>query len=123
MIIADTDVLIDYLHDRGEAEAVEFSLRRGVLRTTVITRFELLSGAKTARQLARVQQLLDAIPSLELGDQAADTASEIRRSLERSGAAIGMADSLIAGIVLSAGGDLLTPNRRHFERVPGLKLT
>jgi hypothetical protein len=42
--------------------------------------------------------------------------------LERSGAAIGMADSLIAGIVLSAGGDLLTRNRRHFERVPGLKL-
>jgi predicted nucleic acid-binding protein len=112
MIVADTDVLIDYLHDRGEADAVDFSLSRGVLRTTVITRFELLSGAKTARQQARVRQLLDAIPSLDLDDQAADTASEIRRSLERSGATIGMADSLIAGIVLSAGGDLLTRNRR-----------
>lgn len=123
MIVADTDVLIDYLHDRGEAEAVEFSLRRGALRTTVITRFELLSGAKTAKQLARVRQLLDAIPSLDLDDQAADTASGIRRSLERFGATIGMADSLIAGIVLSAGGDLLTRNRRHFERVPGLRLT
>lgn len=123
MIVADTDVLIDYLHDRGEAEAVEFSLGRGALRTTVITRFELLSGAKTAKQLACVRQLLDAIPSLDLDDQAADAASEIRRSLERSGATIGMADSLIAGIVLSAGGDLLTRNRRHFERVPGLRLT
>jgi tRNA(fMet)-specific endonuclease VapC len=123
MIVADTDVLIDYLHDRGEAEAVEFSLRRGALRTTVITRFELLSGAKTAKQLTRVRQLLDAIPSLDLDAQAADAASEIRRSLERSGATIGMADSLIAGTVLSAGGDLLTRNRRHFERVPGLRLT
>jgi tRNA(fMet)-specific endonuclease VapC len=122
MIVADTDVLIDYLHGRGEAEAVEVSLSRGVLRTTVITRFELLSGAKTAKQLARVRQLLDAIPSLDLEDPAADTASEIRRALERSGATIGMADSLIAGIVLSAGGDLLTRNRRHFERVPGLNL-
>ncbi len=121
MIVADTDVLIDYLHGRGEAEAVEFSLGRGVLRTTVITRFELLSGAKQAKQLTRVHQLLDAIPSLDLDDQAADTASEIRRSLERIGATIGMADSLIAGIVLSAGGDLLTRNRRHFERVPGLR--
>jgi predicted nucleic acid-binding protein len=110
MIVADTDVLIDYLHDRGEAEAVEFSLRRGVLRTTVITRLGLLSGAKTA------------IPSLDLDDQAAGSASEIRRSLEHSGGTIGMADSLIAGIVLSAGGEFLTRNRRHFERVPGLKL-
>jgi len=96
MIVADTDVLIDYLHGRGEAETVEVSLSRGVLRTTVITRFELLSGAKTT--------------------------SEIRRALEHSGATVGMADSLIAGIVLSAGGDLLTRNRRHFERVAGLRL-
>jgi tRNA(fMet)-specific endonuclease VapC len=123
MIVADTDVLIDYLHGRGEAEAVEVSLRRGVLRTTVITRFELLSGAKTAKQLARVRQLLDAIPFLYLDDPAADAASEIRRSVERSGATIGMADSLIAGIVLSAGGDSLRRNRHDFERVPGLRLT
>jgi predicted nucleic acid-binding protein len=33
-----------------------------------------------------------------------------------------MADSLIAGIVLAARGILLTRNRRHFERVPGLSL-
>jgi predicted nucleic acid-binding protein len=33
-----------------------------------------------------------------------------------------MADSLIAGIVTSNGGTLLTRNRRHFERIPGLKL-
>jgi predicted nucleic acid-binding protein len=33
-----------------------------------------------------------------------------------------MADSLIAGIVTSNGGALLTRNRRHFERVPGMRL-
>ena len=52
----------------------------------------------------------------------AGAASEIRRSLERSGNPIGMADSLIAGIVTSNGGTLLTRNRRHFERVPGMRL-
>jgi predicted nucleic acid-binding protein len=40
----------------------------------------------------------------------------------RSGNPIGMADSLIAGIVMSTGGRLLTRNRHHFERIPGLKL-
>jgi tRNA(fMet)-specific endonuclease VapC len=101
---------------------VERLLRVGALRTTVISRFELLSGARNPKQLARLVQLLGAIPSLELDDAAADAASEIRRSLERSGKTIGMADSLIAGIVTSNGGTLLTRNRRHFEPVPGITL-
>jgi tRNA(fMet)-specific endonuclease VapC len=122
MTIADTDVLIDYLAGKGEADAVERLLRHGALRTTVISRFELLSGAKNAKQLARLVQLLEAVPSLELDDAVADAASEIRRSLERSGNPIGMADSLIAGIVTANGGTLLTRNRRHFERIPGMKL-
>lgn len=122
MIIADTDVLIDFLAGKGEADAVEQLLHRGALRTTVISRFELLSGAKNPRQLSRLVQLLGAVPSLELNDTAADAASEIRRSLERAGQSIGMADSLIAGIVTSNEGTLLTRNRRHFERVPNLKL-
>jgi tRNA(fMet)-specific endonuclease VapC len=120
--IADTDVLIDYLAGKGESDAVERLLQLGALRTTVISRFELLSGARSPKQLAVLMRLLAAVPSLELDDFAADAASEIRRSLERSGAGIGMADSLIAGIALRHGGALLTRNRRHFERVPGLTL-
>jgi predicted nucleic acid-binding protein len=54
MTIADTDVLIDFLAGKGEANAVERMLRRGVLRTTVINRFELLSGGKSSKQLARL---------------------------------------------------------------------
>ena len=122
MTIADTDVLIDYLAGKGEADAVERLLRHGALRTTVISRFELLSGAKNAKQLARLVQLLEAVPSLGLDDAAADAASEIRRSLERSGNPIGMADSLIAGIVTANGGTLRTRTRRHFERIPGRTL-
>jgi predicted nucleic acid-binding protein len=46
----------------------------------------------------------------------------VRRALENRGDAIGMGDSLIAGIVLQNGGTLLTRNRRHFERVEGLRI-
>ena len=122
MIVADTDVLIDFLAGKGEADAVEQLLRRGALRTTVISRFELLSGAKSSRQLARVTQLLGGVPSLHLDDASADAAGEIRKALEATGKAIGMADSLIAGIVTTHNGTLLTRNRRHFERVPGMRL-
>jgi predicted nucleic acid-binding protein len=122
MTIADTDVLIDFLSNRGEAARVHDLLARGVLYTTVITRFELLSGAKNPRALGRLMDLLDAVPALDLDTGAADAASEIRRSLEQVGHYLGMADSLIAGIVLSNGGTLFTRNLQHFERVQGLKL-
>jgi len=123
MTVADTDVLIDFLTGVGPAvEIVAAELGRGSLRTTAITRFELLSGARSPRQEAAIVQLLASIPALPLDEVAADRAAEVRRSLDRSGAAIGMADSLIAGIVLQHGATLLTRNRRHFERVPALQI-
>ena len=123
MIVADTDVLIDFLAGRDPgAGRIALELTTRHLRTTVITRFELLAGARDARQKAAVQQLLDAVPALALDAEAADRAAEVRRVLDEGGTPIGMGDSLIAGIVLANAGMLLTRNRRHFERVPGLSL-
>src|SRR5579871_3007879 len=85
-------------------------------RPTVINRFELLLGAANPKQRARVSGLLEAVPALMLDDRAADAAGEIGRVLARSGRPIGMADSLIAGIVVSSGGTLLTRNCHPFER-------
>lgn len=123
MTIADTDVLIDSLRGAQPATAqVRTELERGSLCTTVISRFELLSGARTPRQEATIRELLAAIVSLPVDEEAADRAAQVRRSLERFGEPIGMADSLIAGIALARGAALLTRNRRHFGRVPGLRL-
>lgn len=124
MIVADTDVLIDYLsgHDPG-AERVAFELERGDLATTVVSRFELLSGIRTARHDRTVRDLLDALDTLPVDRVAADEAAAIRRALERAGTPIGMGDSLIAGIVKTRRGLLLTINRRHFDKVEGLSLS
>lgn len=124
MRVADTDVLIDYLAGSAEAMAarVAAELARGTLRTTVVTRFELFAGARTSRQQGILRQLLAAVPALALDAAAADRAAEVRRELEARGEPIGMGDSLIAGIVLVHDGTLLTRNRRHFERVAGLRL-
>ena len=121
MTIADTDVLIDYLAGKGEAGAVERLLRQGALRTTVITRFELLSGAKNAKQLARLVQLLDGGPVARAQRCRSRRCRRYPPVPGKTGNPIGMADSLIAGIVATHGGTLLTRNRRHFERVPGIR--
>jgi tRNA(fMet)-specific endonuclease VapC len=122
VVVADSDVLIDFLTGRGPgAEAVRTALRAGDLVTTVISRFELLSGAQSARQEAKLRLLLERLPALGLDEVAADRVAEVRRSLDRSGEPIGMGDSLVAGIVLANDLALLTRNVKHFSRVRGLR--
>lgn len=123
MIVADSDVLIDFLRGSGATAArVESELRRGGLCTTAVNRFELLSGAKGVRQHAVILDLLAALETLPLDHAAADRAASFRRELERAGEPIGMADSLIAGIVAIQNGVLLTRNVKHYRRIKALSL-
>jgi tRNA(fMet)-specific endonuclease VapC len=123
MIIADTDVLIDFLRGKSPAaDRVALELRAGSLATTVVSAFELRSGARSERQRKAVGELLDAIAVVPFGPEEAAHAADVRLGLEAHGAGLGMADYLIAGTCLSRRAILLTRNRKHFERVPGLAL-
>ena len=122
MIIADTDVLIDFLHGRGEADRVAFELEHG-LATTVVTAFELWTGsAGSSKREKAVSRLLDALDIIPLHTAASKTAADLRYSLQREGRTIGMADALIAGICIESQAILLTRNRKHFESIPRLTL-
>ena len=92
------------------------------LATTAVTRFELLVGARSDAQRASVLAPVEGVATLLPNAASADQAAAVRRRLDGEGVAIGMADALIAGITLQRRGILLTRNRRHFERVPGLAL-
>ena len=123
MMVADTDVLIDFLQGaEPAARRIALELEHQALVTTVITRFELLAGARYGRQRRLMGELLSALPCLPLDEAAADRAAAVRQTLVAAGIDIGMGDSLIAGIVLVHRGILRTRNRRHFERVPELAL-
>ena len=122
MILADTDVLIDFLEGKGEADRVLAELGKESLATTTITRYELLAGAATEEQRNAIRQLLDCVTALPLDAAASDRAAEAWRLLESRGERIGMADCLIAGIALQHGVSLLTRNRQNFSRVPDLVL-
>lgn len=123
MILADTDVLIDYL---AGVEPMREQIARAIpadrLRTTAISCFELLSGGREGRRGEPVRQFVDSLTVLALERDAAQHAADVRQHLDRSGKAIGMADSLIAGMALAHALPLLTRNRSHFARVPGLRL-
>jgi tRNA(fMet)-specific endonuclease VapC len=124
MIVADTDVLIDYLRGEGpQAARVAVELQHG-LGTTVLTAFELWAGAIGSIKRERaVDTLLGALTILPLDAVDARRGAALRRDLERAGRSIGMADSLIAGICVRHRASLLTRNRAHFERIPDLTLS
>ncbi len=123
MIVADSDVLIDALRGREPFDhRISEALTAGSLATTAITAFELLSGAKTETALTKVRHLLAPLEILPFDEAASSAAAEARRNLEARGKTIGTADYLIAGVCLSRSMALLTRNRRHFERIPGLVL-
>jgi len=122
LIIADTDVLIDFLLGAQPMADQVSSLRRSDnLQTTAITCFELLAGAR-GKLAQKTHDLMSFIPVLTLDRHSAARAALVRQSLESLGFPIGMADSLIAGIALANDLPLLTRNRKHFERIEGLIL-
>jgi tRNA(fMet)-specific endonuclease VapC len=123
MIIADSDVLIDYLGSKVPAPArAAVLIETRELCTTVITRYEIMSGIQTPRQIESARRLFTLVPTLTLDTECAERGAEVRRDLDKKGLTIGIADSLIAGIALTFHCALLSRNRRHFERVEGLIL-
>ncbi len=123
MILADTDVLIDYLKGvQPSAERIRSYAASQSLRTSAVTCFELLSGADQGKQGEEVRRLISTLPVLPLDLESAVRAADVRRDLAARGLPIGMGDSLIAGIALANGLQLLTRNRKHFQQVEGLRL-
>jgi len=121
MIVADTDVLVDALRGkRAAAGRIARALEARELATTAISVFELWCGARTEDERVKVRTLLAAVTVLPLDDAAGEAAAVARRALESEGWGIGLADYLIAGVCIAREATLLTRNREHFDRVPGL---
>ena len=112
MLIADTDVLIDFLRGRGAMnERVATSLREKRLATTAVSVFELRAGAHSTRQRERLAMILDVVEVLPVDEDAAIRAGELSRGLRESGLALPAPDCLIAGVCQSKDAVLITRNR------------
>jgi tRNA(fMet)-specific endonuclease VapC len=125
MVCLDTDFLVAYLRKDSAArdKLKELESAQEPLHTTVINAFELYKGAFKAKdskaELARVDALLDAFFILALDRDSARAAGA--SSYDRSNP-VGESDLLIASIALANKQKLITRNKKHFERVPGLDI-
>jgi tRNA(fMet)-specific endonuclease VapC len=123
--VLDTDVCIEIL--RGNPVVIK---RRAAVRdeivTTWITASELCYGAtkssKPDNNLQLVTEFLATLPVVGIDLRAAARFGELKHLLERSGLRVADADLFIASISLAHAAEIVTGNRRHYQRIPGLRI-
>ena len=125
MKILDSDVCIEIL--RGNEKVIE--KRRTVVddvATTWITASELAYGAGKSRapeqNTTLVTEFLATLPVLGLDLPSALEFGRWKATLERAGRSVADADLMIAAIALAHGASVVTGNRKHYERIEGLRI-
>jgi len=127
-IILDADVII-----RGEKGA--FDLEAWVagqpdeaFEVAAVTVAELWHGVERAtvphkgRRQQYLQRVLAPLPVAPYTEQTAYEHARIWAQLEAAGRMIGAYDLIVAATAVERGSAVATFNRRHFDRVPGLKV-
>jgi tRNA(fMet)-specific endonuclease VapC len=128
----DTSFLVDLLRERRRdqsgpaSEFLEALPDDEVLAVSVHVVCELMAGAGHAGapkgEGDRMSRLCDALFVQYPDERFAATYARLLTSVRRSGAGIDTMDLLIATAAVLAGAPLVTRNRRHFSKVPGLVL-
>ncbi len=119
-ICLDTDVLIN-IAKRDAKTLQQISTLSMNYATTTINVFEIWQGRKDAEQ---AHELFSALLILPFTDVAALIAGNIARLLRENGESLDLRDLFIATICITNDVELLTSNKKHFERLKkyGLRL-
>ena len=120
-ICLDSDVMIGLLN-KDEAARKLVEALDAEFYTTSINVFELWYGRKKQET---VSELFESLRLLSLGDKSARLAADILRNLKEKGTLIDFRDAFIASMCIRHDTELLTMNKKHFERLQefGLVLT
>ena len=125
MKLLDTDVCIEIL--RGNQGVIERRLATpDDVATTWITACELDYGAARSARPKENQALVDGflatVTLYGLDRVACRHFGVLKARLERRGRMLADADLFIASIALAHQAALVTGNRRHYDRIPGLRI-
>ncbi len=123
LIVADTDVIIDFFRALSPAADV-FSevIRLEKAAMTAISVFELYAGVEGTKRLKQIETLVQEITVLPLNTVEAAIAGRIYTQLKSRGKLVGTHDILIAAICVANDLPLYTKNVAHFSEIKDIQL-
>jgi tRNA(fMet)-specific endonuclease VapC len=83
---------------------------------------ERATGEHRAKRERYIREILEELPMIPYTETTALEHARIWASLESSGQMIGDYDLIVAATAVERGSAVATFNKRHFQRVPGLKV-
>ncbi len=123
----DTDICIYFL--KGKYPNVLKNIHKHhpyEIKIAAIVKAELLYGALKSRKvdenIEKITKFLLPFEIIVFNDRSTTYYAENRAKLEKKGNSIGPNDLIIASIVQSNDGILITNNKREFKRIKNLKL-
>ncbi len=120
-ICLDSDIIINLLHGEPKTKQLLEKLDAEFFMTT-INSFEIWQGRKNNELIF---EFLESTPLLAFDQKAALKAGDITKDLRKQGNPLEIRDVFIAAICITQNIELLTLNKKHFERLEkyGLILT
>lgn len=124
--LLDTDAIVDHL--RGKKNISASFIKEGSA-ISIITYAELYYGAhkseKTEENIKKIKAMLSelAVEVVNLSEAIADVYGETKAILEKKGERLDEFDLLIVSTALSLNLQLVTRNRKHFQRIPRLRMS
>ncbi|MEK6910611.1 MAG: type II toxin-antitoxin system VapC family toxin [Nanoarchaeota archaeon] len=128
MVFLDTSFVIDYLRGRENARKVyqNFKISGESLNISAIVITELITGAyvskKTEEEISKVKNFLAETSIFDFTEDDAFEAGKIEAQLMKKGDSIEPEDIMIASTALLNEETLVTRNKKHFEKIPNLKI-
>ena len=122
-IVVDTSIFVDYIRSKKGIlpELMKLaSKKQTTLYVASVVILELWAGLSMNDDdiYKKVKRLVKVAKVINLTGQLAESSGELRRKKE----VIGNMDAVVAATALYLGAELATNNKKHFEKVPGLKL-
>ena len=121
-VIVDTDIFIDYLRaDKGALLSLLEKQSDGKLEIIIssVTVYELFSGKSSKENKQKITDLISQIKVISLDEKLMQFAGELNRDNNLS---ISSHDYFIAAAAILCDSSLATKNKKHFSRIPKLKL-
>jgi len=124
--LVDTDWVIHYLNGREDVVNRLRALRPDGIGLSVVALAELYEGVYYSRDPEKDEQglndFLRGLTVLGLDEETSQIFGRERGRLRESGQIIGDIDLFIAATALQYDVTLLSNNRRHFDRIDGLRI-